>query len=105
MKKLSIIALTLLAPALPACLPSDVLEAVKTTNEAIVLAEPFVEAGYRGALAKCTLDAKSEADGTACMDRVDAAWKTYVDVMTRVRETRCKLEPAKCTAPAKETTP
>lgn len=90
------------------CLPKEVLEAIRGTNQAIVVSEPFAEAGYRVLLAKCVSEAKTEADGTACIDKTEKQWSSYVDSLDAVRKARCKLEPQKCPtpppAPSDETT-
>lgn len=77
-------------------LPADVLDSVKAANEVIVISEPFTEAGYKALLDKCVRDAKTEADGSACIDREERRWSTYVDGLDTVRRYRCKLEPQKC---------
>jgi hypothetical protein len=82
-------------------LSADVLDAIKTTNDAVVLAEPFTEAAYKAKVAKCVLDAKSEAEGSSCIDAAEQEWKSYVETMERVREIRCSIEPAKCPTPEK----
>lgn len=90
------------------CLPKEVLEAIRGTNEAIVVSEPFAEAGYKVLLAKCVAEAKTEIEGTACIDKTEHQWSSYVDSLDEVRKVRCKLEPQKCQesmpSPSDETT-
>jgi hypothetical protein len=84
------------------CIPQEVkdaLDAVKATNEVIVITEPFTETAYRGLLEKCVRDARTEPEGLACIDREERRWSKYVNGMDSVRKARCKLEPAKCAEP------
>lgn len=80
--------------------PKDILDSIKATNEVVVIGYPFTEAGYKALLDKCVRDAKTEADGLACIDREERRWSKYVDGMDLVRTYRCKLEPKKCETPA-----
>lgn len=77
---------------------ADVLQSIRTTNEAIVLAEPFVEAAYQAELARCVQTAATEKLGNECIDAAEKRWRVFVDVMADVRAVRCKLEPQKCEA-------
>lgn len=80
--------------------PKDILDSIKATNDVVVIGYPFTEAGYKALLDKCVRDAKTEADGLACIDREERRWSKYVDGMDLVRTYRCKLEPKKCETPA-----
>lgn len=80
-------------------IPQDVLDSIKATNEVVVIGYPFTETGYKTLLDKCVRDAKTEAEGLACIDREERRWSKYVDGMDLVRKYRCKLEPKKCAAP------
>lgn len=76
--------------------PEGLIDTVKATNEAIVMGEPFAEAGYKTQLDLCVKNATSEAQGNDCIDRTERAWSAYVDTLDGVRKARCKLEPQKC---------
>jgi hypothetical protein len=80
------------------CTPAELLESIRETNTAIVLAVPFTEAAYRAELRACTESARTLEEGERCQDAATERWKAYVDVMDRVRTNRCKLEPSKCTS-------
>ncbi len=99
MKLSHLVSIGIVAGSLTGCgVGADVLAAIRTTNEAVVLAEPFVEAAYQAELKKCVLDAATEALGNACIDAAEKRWRSFVDVMADVRAARCKLEPQKCEA-------
>jgi hypothetical protein len=89
-----------IAILLVGCLPPEVLDAIRGTNQAIVVSEPFAEAGYKVLLARCVADAKTEAEGLACIDKTERQWSSYVDSLDAVRKVRCRLEPEKCPSPA-----
>lgn len=96
MNALRLLASFAIALLLFGCLPKEVLEAVRGTNEAIVISEPFAEAGYKVLLDKCVRDAKTELEGSRCIDKTEKQWSAYVDSLDEVRKARCKLEPQKC---------
>lgn len=106
MKLAHFVMLGIVAGSLIGCgFPEGLLDTVKATNEAIVMGEPFAEAGYKLQLDACVRDAVTEKLGNECIDRAERAWASYVDTLDAVRKARCKLEPTKCPpAPSDATT-
>lgn len=78
------------------CTPAELLENIRETNTAIVLAVPFTEAAYRAELRACTESARTLEEGERCQDAATERWSAYVDALDKIRASRCKLEPAKC---------